>query len=681
MKRLLKFNLLVILCLPYWLTAQTSLLAFKFNGNTGNEASVNSFFNEANVSPSSITRGTGLNVCNNGDRYCATMVNAATVEQAVAQQEYFEFTLQQSYTDCILNFHSITIKMQRSATGAKQIVLRSSNDNFTNNIGAIGTINESGTTTITFSGDFILTASTTFRIYIYSASATGGTVGFEGGAGTVANPDILVKGTLDCSNVVVPTHTLTISNANTSALDVDCAATIHPTVTLDYTSDATFTASNSYTVELSTPTGTFPGTSLMVEFGFSPNGNLSFIIPSTLVTGNYLLRIKSLDPALTSNTLPLNITQIGNCTPIPPHLRSILYDGCDGPCGSGVEGLSEILFGNSGSYSFVANTANIDLYYSTGGYNMTTNVVSNPTKITQLNAAAGCANLFVDANIQTVPANSAFLLVSENICIEALSWSSLCGTGPIYVIFGQESTSNGWRRNGNFGNSGNAKNFYLRIANTENTSTVYYRYTPIATADGNYATYNIDQVNSSTSGNPILPSSSGNFPDCSLTPVALNHSLIYFIANQNNENTTLSWKIREDRNTSHYIIEKYNHQIDQFDLLARVPAHGEDEVFNYRFDTDDKQTGNEIYRLTANNHSGKQILSAYTNLEAETKEIIQVGNIICYPSNHHVELFSVDGKNISANHYSDRIEVQQSGIVIVRDWTQQKSYRFFVQGE
>lgn len=687
MRQLLNFCLFVLFSLPTIITAQTAVIGFNFSGNSGNEASVNSFYNAPNILPSSITRGAGLNSCTNGDRFCATAVNANTLEQAITQQEYFEFTLQHSITDCDLNFNSITVKLQRSNTGAQQIALRSSVDNFTSNIDAVGTISASGTTTITFTSSFTLSATTTFRFYIYSASGTGGTVGFEGGSGTIANPDILVQATTDCETPTDPTDpstpssTIIISNLSANQVNVDCASTVNPTVTVQYTSNATFLASNSFTVELSTPTGVFPGTNVLIDYSFSTDGTLIFEIPSLSINGNYLIRVKSLSPSITSNTLPITITEIGSCIPVPPHLRSILYDGCDGPCGTGVEGLSEILFGNSGTYSFIANSANIDLQYSTGGYNLTTAVVSNPSKIAELNNAASCPGLFIDANQQTIPANSTFLLVSENICIDALDWSTLCGTDPIYVIFGRESTSSGWRRGGNFGNSGGAKKFYLRIVTTENTNTVYYTYTPITQADGNYATYNVDNLTNSSSSNPITPSSTGNFPDCSLSLVALDQKLYFFTAIAVENVATLLWKIKEDKNTSHYILDKYDARTKSFIECKRTTTDETEGVHSYQVDDINIQHGDNIFRLTVFNYDGQISLIAYTALEMVNEELLQIGNFIYSKGNQTLELYTVDGRSVPTSRNSDSIEIHYTGIVIIHDSNQQKTYRFFINGK
>src|SRR5690606_9556212 len=123
-------------------------------------------------------------------------------------------------------------------------------------------------------------------------------------------------------------------------------------------------------------------------------------------------------------------------------------------CGTGNEGLSEIVFGNTGSYSIDVNSANIDLNYNTGTpYNLTQTVVNNTSTTIAINSAAGCPGLFVNSFGTTIPTNSTFLMVSENLCVNAVTWSDLCGQGPIYIIYGGAGINGDtWHDGGNFGN-------------------------------------------------------------------------------------------------------------------------------------------------------------------------------------------------------------------------------------
>ena len=89
MKKISIFIFLFFLIKP----TLSQILTFEFSGISGSEVSVNSNFNNSNLSSSIISRGVELNPSNNSDRFNATNWASATIANAVSGDDYMEFTI------------------------------------------------------------------------------------------------------------------------------------------------------------------------------------------------------------------------------------------------------------------------------------------------------------------------------------------------------------------------------------------------------------------------------------------------------------------------------------------------------------------------------------------------------------------------------------------------------------
>ncbi|MCH7523612.1 MAG: choice-of-anchor D domain-containing protein [Bacteroidetes bacterium] len=210
-----KYSLVLIVILCSFSYGFGQIVTFEFNGLVGNEVSVNSNFNDVNLSSSTITRGSGLTASNNGDRFNATSWATTSIANAVTGNDYMEFTIipnagyQFDVTTIVLNF-------QRSGTGPRGLALRSSLDSFITNIdGEKAITDNTSTQIITFNiGQANSSSSVTYKIYGW-AEATGGSGGIGDGTGN----DLIVNGsvtstctdTLDFNNLQFPaTGTITV---------------------------------------------------------------------------------------------------------------------------------------------------------------------------------------------------------------------------------------------------------------------------------------------------------------------------------------------------------------------------------------------------------------------------------------------------------------------------------------
>ncbi len=197
-----KYSLTFVVSLCFIMSVYGQIITFDFDGLAGNEATAISNFNDANLSVSTISRGAGLNPGLNGNRFNATGWAATNIANAVAGDDYMEFTITPNAT-YEFDVTTIDVNFQRSGTGPRGIALRSSLDGYAANIDTEKVIVDSGAVqTFTFTVNQTGNATAvTYRVYGW-AEAGGGTGGFEG-----TGDDIIVNGSVNLA--CTPTHSLT----------------------------------------------------------------------------------------------------------------------------------------------------------------------------------------------------------------------------------------------------------------------------------------------------------------------------------------------------------------------------------------------------------------------------------------------------------------------------------------
>ncbi len=172
--------------------ASGQILAFEFSGLTGSEETAVSSFNDANLTASTISRGAGLTASGNKERFNATQWALESIANAVAGEDYMEFTItpQPGYQ---FDVSTIYIQFQRSATGPSEIALRSSVDNYASDLDSNFLIEDNITTqTKTWTVNQANSSDpVTYRFYGYAETVTG-----SGGIGDGAGNDLVVSGTV-----------------------------------------------------------------------------------------------------------------------------------------------------------------------------------------------------------------------------------------------------------------------------------------------------------------------------------------------------------------------------------------------------------------------------------------------------------------------------------------------------
>lgn len=577
------------------ISISAQILTFDFDGLTGSEATANSNSNDPNISSSTISRGAGLTASGNNDRFNANGWSTVSIANAISGNDYMEFTITPN-SGCNFSITSIVIQLARSGTGPSAIILRSSLDGFSTNLDtqySIADNTSSQTFTFTFTQSTISTA-TTYRIYMYAEATTG-----TGGPGDGPGNDIIVNGSTNCAPP--PSNTITINSLSSLNYSVDCTTGSNGSVNISST-DA-FTAGNIYTVELSDASGSFASPTAIGSMTSTSNGpiDINYTIPAGTLSGSgYRIRIVSSNPVVTSsdNGNNITITLTESCILEPPHMTSVYINSCNPTCD---EGFNELVFGSSGDYSFDVNTTDFNFEYGSNASPSSNTsyadvLVNNTTRINELNAAAGCPGLFIDAVGTTIPPNSSWMLAHTGICEEALDWTGLCGSGPIYVIFQNDSD---WNTNGNFVNS----NSGMRYLNTRIITTsadvfdIDYNFNSntYANSDGVFVQYN------SSGGAPTLYGDD----DCNLTPVVLPVELYSFNGKIENNETYLYWTTLSEYNFSHFQIYHATEN-STFKEIGKVNTTGNSiSKQDYRMIHPEPAPGVNYYQLKAIDNDGK----------------------------------------------------------------------------
>lgn len=549
---------------------------------------------------------------------------------------------------------------------------------------SVGTFNAGNTYTAQLSdalGDF----TTPTVIGTLNSTANNGTINISIPVGTasgslyrirIVSSDPAIVGTDNGTDITISNNcTITTGLVSSSTFSVSCSAGTNGTV--DFTTSGTMLAGNVYSAQLSNASGNFTAsTTIGTLSSTASSGTISFTIPATTPSGSgYLIRVISSNPLTTgtaSAVLTITLTD-GPCAQEPPHMTSVIINSCDPTC---AEGYNEIVFGTSGDYSFTVNTTNFDfLYGSTNpGTNYTDVLVNNATGISQLNSAAGCPGLFVDAVGTTIPPDASWMLVYRDICEEALTWSGLCGTGPIYVIFQNDAN---WNTSGNFANNPSSTS-PLRYFRTGITTTSGSTFTINYTTDGNqysdsdgvYATFDANGGPANTYGDN----------NCILSPALLPSSLISFTGEYVHSATELLWQTVSEQNNAYFTI-KHSTDGQHFEQLGTVEGSGNSsELRSYRFLHNFPHPGMNYYQLMSTDYDGtnyeKGIVAveanfnfSYFNAQTSTIEL-------AYESD--VDVISMDGKLVLTSNNSSRIHFDKSGMFIVLDRRTGITERLFI---
>lgn len=477
-----------------------------------------------------------------------------------------------------------------------------------------------------------------------------------------------------------PSNTISAGTISGGPFSVDCNGTTDAG-SITYTSTGEFNPGNTFTLQLSNSAGSFASPLTIgsdANTGTDPSGSINFTLPDNLPTGaGYQLQITSSDPVTTSSvSSAFTITQTGSCITVGPHITSVIINSCEtGICD---EGHNEIIFGNSGGESLLVNTTNLDIFYGTSSNptaNYTSSITTNATTTAVLNDSANCATTtFFEGSFETIPANATFMVVRNTICPDALDWASLCGAGPIYVIY---STSGSWSTSGNFTNDNdvNADRFFeIHSTNTTAESFEYeYEWNTSNTSemDGDYATFPPTGGNATTYGNN----------GCTIDPVVLGSDLLSFNATYSTPNGHITWMTSSETSNDYFELFHSSNGLDWNKIASIKGAGTTTETNSYEVFHRDLEIGNNYYKLFSVDFDGSTHFKGIRMLKVASTDFAYFNALtseIIFNNLHFISIYSLDGKLIANSKNSMTIPFHHKGVFILYDADKQQTQRLVI---
>ena len=168
------YTLLLVLFSFYLSEAQ--IASFNFSGSDGDEANWNSSSTANGVQACSMTRGNGVTPVANADRFNSKGWTTGTSPDL---NDYIQFIISPQ-TGYSVTISTISLQHQRSLTGPKSFVIRTSRDNFgsdATNPATIPDVNTIQSSVFSFPSPITSTSAITIRIYGYNAELENGTWG------------------------------------------------------------------------------------------------------------------------------------------------------------------------------------------------------------------------------------------------------------------------------------------------------------------------------------------------------------------------------------------------------------------------------------------------------------------------------------------------------------------------
>jgi PKD repeat protein len=201
----------------------SQILTFDFAGAAGNEATYPSNFNDALLSASSISRSSAMVPTANADRFNSIMW---TTSPALDSNRYLEFTIT-PLPGKQFSISQVIVKYQRSNRGPHKLVVRTSADGFTNNMGGVMNLPDNTLPTTKVFNFSIVDQQTPLVVRLYGYQAEYWSTS-DFGPGDNLGDDIVVNG----STEAIPTSVQFVNTASAVSEDggpIDLALSIdHP---------------------------------------------------------------------------------------------------------------------------------------------------------------------------------------------------------------------------------------------------------------------------------------------------------------------------------------------------------------------------------------------------------------------------------------------------------------------
>jgi len=234
------------------------ILTWNTFGNLGTETTEPSSSNNANIASATLNyTGSSVTPAANGNRFGGTNWGVG----ALSTSNYIQFTVTPN-TGYVFSPTSFDFIWDFSGSGPKSVTLRSSADGYVSDLGSLTTMTTSTSTvrSISISGLTNISASTTFRLYGYDATGTGGTGGF------------------DCA-----------SSANNVVLNGFVSQLPAPSITSSLTANGTVGSSFTYATAATNSPSSYAATGLPSGLSINTSNGVISGTPSTVGSSNVSL--------------------------------------------------------------------------------------------------------------------------------------------------------------------------------------------------------------------------------------------------------------------------------------------------------------------------------------------------------------------------------------------------------
>ena len=314
----------LLYCVFGSIETNAQLLQWNTFGNTGLETSETSTYNNANINASNLTFGS-ITAAGNANRLGGNTwfdtgdTNPTTLAESIAGNDYIQFTVTPTLgstftpTTFVFNWDS-------SATGPKNVALRSSYDGYASNLGVVAPVATIGTSnTISITGLTNISSIVTFRIYGYGATVAAGTGGFDTSSNVV---NVTLNGT-----TTAPCTPPTISSLSPAAGIIGSQVTITASsgslsgATAVFNGVTATTVSSSATqLVVTVPTGATTGSLVITDTQPCSASTTFTVLPTT--TACAVLSDLIISEVTDTNYGGLSYIEIYNGTGIPVDLSA-----------------------------------------------------------------------------------------------------------------------------------------------------------------------------------------------------------------------------------------------------------------------------------------------------------------------------------------------------------------------
>lgn len=284
-------------------------------------------------------------------------------------------------------------------------------------------------------------------------------------------------------------------------------------------------------------------------------------------------------------------------------ITGILVDAC----GGAIEGINEFFTFTNGNTNLSIDS--LTATFPSGGSFCNSGCgtqiwTTNPTFVNSLNTTAACPGLFVETN--PIPANANVIVFTGSSPTFSFDFSGLCGTGPYYAVFADNTNTGGRFANYNATCSDRTLTVQFGALCTDNT--IYDRCL-LPNADGAYVAFD-------ASGNPT-------YANDGCTPIAtLPIELLTFTGKSLGSSNLLEWETTTEINNDYFTLERSSNATLFSELGTIQGAGNNNNLLHYQFIDNAPLEGVNYYRLKQTDFDGTYSYSNIIALSNNTTNFI-----------------------------------------------------------